>query len=272
MQQRRIRLVRLVGVFTALALTGCNSAVEKAVRDQLIDGESAIFNDVSTCPSDSSITHGQVNAKNRMGAFVGFEPFFYDGSIVSFASSTTFTAAMNRCYGNVAEETAAAVQELGVNGKSDEPAAESAWITSEDKNPVDDTKTVRATLLSTEGKSSMGDSVSLTIRCESNKTELFVNWSDYLGDDSNDVYEDWKKVTVRVGDAPAKVERWDISTDSKATFAPGSVVSLVKSMVASKRLVLQTVPYNENPVTAVFDLTGIDKAVQPIAKECGWSV
>ncbi|MBF9150048.1 type VI secretion system-associated protein TagO [Novosphingobium jiangmenense] len=266
------RHIRLVSVFTALALTGCNSAVEKAVRDQLIDGESAVFKEVSTCPNDTSISHGQVNAKNRMGAFVGFEPFFYDGSIVSFASSATFTAAMNRCYGNVAEEAAVTVQEVAANGKSDELGAESAWITSEDKNPVDDTKTVRATLLSADGKSSMGDSVSLTIRCESNKTELFVNWADYLGDDSNDVYEDWKNVTVRVGDTPAKVERWDISTDSKATFAPGSIVKLIKDMAASKRLVLKTVPYNENPVTAVFDLTGIEKAVQPIAKECGWSL
>jgi hypothetical protein len=109
-------------------------------------------------------------------------------------------------------------------------------------------------------------------RCDSNKTEVYVNWNDYLGDDSRSAYNEWKYVTVRVGDEDARQQQWSISTDSKATFAPGSSVELLRRMAKVDRLVLQTTPYNENPITAVFDLKGIDKALKPVAEECKWQL
>jgi len=153
----------------------------------------------------------------------------------------------------------------------DQPKA-GAWFTDTKTNPVDDTTTVTAILDAKEGRSRFDGPVSLFIRCQSNTTEMYANWRSYLGNDSNSVYEDWKRVTVRVGSEQAKEERWDVSTDSQATFAPGSPIALLKRMVEADQLVLQTVPYNESPITAVFDLTGIREAVSPVAKECGWEL
>lgn len=252
-------------VVAGVTLGGCQSKVEEAVKNELIDGASAKFEDVKQCSGDKSIYAGQVNAKNRMGAYVGFKPFFYDGSVVSFAENDKFLELMNRCYSK--ENNI-----LGNGDKDSKSKDETDWSTSEDINPVDDSKTRRATLVASEGASSMDDPVTLTIRCQSNKTELYVNWNDYLGDDSHDVYDDWKNVTVRIGENKAQQQRWGISTDSKATFAPGSPVNIIKQMVKADRLVLQTTPYNENPVTAVFNLKGIMQAVTPIAKECGWEL
>ncbi|CAN7265223.1 hypothetical protein [Caulobacter sp. LjRoot300] len=121
-----------------------------------------------------------------------------------------------------------------------------------------------------EGAASGGEPITLTIRCQSNKTELYVNWNDYLGDDSHDVYNDWKQVIVRVGTAEATTQRWGISTDSNATFAPGSPVALIQKMGKADRLVLQTTPYNENPVTAVFKLNGMDIATKQLGESCSW--
>ena len=39
--------------------------------------------------------------------------------------------------------------------------------------------------------------------------------------EKSDVYDEFKFVTVRVGDAPAREERWSVSTSGDATFAPG---------------------------------------------------
>ncbi|TNE38319.1 MAG: hypothetical protein EP345_17565 [Sphingomonadales bacterium] len=258
---REIVILAAVGVM----LGGCQSKVEEAVKKALIDGDSAKFEDVKQCSGDKSVYVGKVNAKNRMGAYVGFEPFFYDGSAVSFVANDNFSELMDRCYSEQSPS-------LRKDGGDSKLKVDIDWSTSEDINPVDDSKTVRATLSADDSASTLNEHVTLTIRCQSNKTELYVNWNDYLGDDSRDVYDEWKRVTVRIGENKAQQQRWGISTDSKATFAPNSPVNLIKEMAKVDRLVLQTTPYNENPVTAVFNLKGIKEAVSPIAKECGWAL
>src|SRR5690606_25621483 len=147
-----------------------------------------------------------------------------------------------------------------------------AWITTTDTNPIDDSKTVTAILPASQGESRFGGPVGLVVRCKSNATEMYANWHEFLGDDSNSVYDEFKLVTVRVGDEPAREERWHLSTDRQGTFTPGSPIPLLKRMLSAERLVLQTTPYNENPITAVFELEGIQDALAPIAETCGWEL
>jgi len=146
------------------------------------------------------------------------------------------------------------------------------WRVSRDKNPVDDSETVTAMLTADDVKSRWGEPISLVARCKSNKTEVYIVWNDYLGDDSNDVYSDWKLVTVRIGNGKAQEQRWGLSTDSKATFAPDWAGALLKSMLSASDFLAQTTPYNESPVTAVFDTRGMSEAISPIASVCGWSL
>lgn len=246
-----------------MALAGCENKVQEAVKRELIDSSSALFRDVQRCSGSQSIYRGEVNAKNRMGAYVGYEPFFYDGVSVTFAASPDFLKVMNKCYAGL--KTAG-----GTSDAESKPPPTGAWITSEEVNPVDDSKTHFASIIAGDGTASGGEPITLTIRCKSNKTELYVNWNDFLGDDSHDVYNDWKNVTVRVGAAEATTQRWGISTDSQATFAPGSPVGLIQKMGKADRLVLQTTPYNENPVTAIFTLKGMGVATKALSDSCGW--
>lgn len=146
------------------------------------------------------------------------------------------------------------------------------WRVSEDSNPLDDTKTVMLMLDAEEGSSRYGDRVAFVARCRSNVTEAYIVWGDYLGNDSRSVYSDWKLVTIRIGDAPAEEQRWGLSTDSKATFSPDWAGTLLKSMATTDKFVARTVPYNESPVTAVFDTTGLAEALSPLMETCGWSL
>lgn len=152
-----------------------------------------------------------------------------------------------------------------------DPNAISAWSVSKTTNPVDDTPTVVAVLAATEGRSKWGEVVTLFARCRSNTTELYVDWGDYLGNDG-DIYNNFKRVTVRVGASAARKERWSLSTDSKATFAPSWAGSLMRELVTADRLVLQTVPFNESPTTAIFDLAGAKDALGQIAETCQWQI
>lgn len=96
----------------------------------------------------------------------------------------------------------------------------------------------------------------LLLRCAKKKTQVFINWNDYLGSEAI--------VTRRLGDEKATRTEWGLSTDKKATFYPGKDSDLIKKLMASDRFVAQVTPYNENPVTAVFSVAGLSEAAQPL--------
>lgn len=262
-------------VFCALTfvvvLGGCSNPAEELVRREMIDPDSAQFEEISTCPGDSSLTTGRVNGKNRMGAYTGFTAFFVEGDTVHFAgedSSTNFLQLIDRCYDT--GRTADAAADAGISSP-DSGDSSGNWIVSTDRDPIDDSAVIVASLNAESGQGRLGGTVSIVARCASNTTEFYADWVNYLGDDSRSVYDEYKNVEVRVGDNPAASERWSISTDKQATFAPAAV-PLLKRMANSDRLVLRTTPYNESPVTAVFDLTGIEEAIRPLAEECSWEL
>lgn len=145
------------------------------------------------------------------------------------------------------------------------------WTVNRDSNPIDDTATVVARLVADEGRSQYGRAVTFTARCKSDKTEAYLNWNTYVGDDSSSVYEDWKYVTVRLGDKPSKEQRWGVSTDNEGTFAPDWAGTLLKEMVQEERMVVQMTPYGANPITAIFDIRGLEGPLREISEECGWS-
>lgn len=249
-------------------LTGCSNPAEEAVRQELIDPDSAQFREVQACPGDASITRGEVNGKNRMGAYTGFEFFFVEDGRVYFAASDGVMQVMDRCYGNL---TGSGSGEGAPDGSATPAADAGDWITNTDRDPIDDSAVITASLDAESGQAKFGDRVMLVARCGSNKTEVYAIWHDYVGDDSNSVYEEYKNVEVRVGEAPARTERWTVSTDKEATFAR-SAVPLLKEMNGKEKLVLRVTPYGENPVTAIFDLKGFEAAIKPIADECGWQL
>lgn len=144
------------------------------------------------------------------------------------------------------------------------------WQISSTKNPIDDSPTVLIALEATSGASRWGEPVRFIARCKSNKTEAYINWNDFLGDDSSSVYQTWKRVTIRIGDQDPIVQKWGVSTDSKATFAPDWAGSLLKQMVTQNNFIAQVTPYGESPVTAIFDTTGMSNVLKPLADTCGW--
>lgn len=144
------------------------------------------------------------------------------------------------------------------------------WLLTTTTNPVDDSTTTILIIDPEQGSNRRG-SYTLTARCKSNKTELYVNWHDYVGDDSNDVYSDWKNVLVRVGDKEATTQRWDISTDKRATFA-NHAIPLLREIAKADKLLIQTTPYNESPARAIYDTKGLNAPIGKIAKACNWNL
>lgn len=82
-------------------LTACtDGGAKKAVSSQLYDPDSAKFEGLTKGVEDY-IVCGQVNAKNRMGGYVGARPFFYfkDSQLATLVSAPTTSDFRSYWYG-----------------------------------------------------------------------------------------------------------------------------------------------------------------------------
>jgi hypothetical protein len=102
----------------------------------------------------------------------------------------------------------------------------------------------------------------LTIRYKSKKDELYIGWDDYLGSEADVIY--------RIGKEDAIRTRWSLSTDKKGTFFHGDVIKLIRKLFEANRFVAQVTPYNESPITAIFDIRGLKNAVEPFNNILHW--
>lgn len=163
------------------------------------------------------------------------------------------------CYDQLARRN----QSVRPQAKEAIPDGVGKWKIRDSRNPLDDTRTVALILDSDTGKPRFGDDISLVLRCKSKKTQIYINWSDFLGTDS-------AQVTYRIGSDKATVSDWGLSSDNKASFYPGEPVAFINALLRQNILVAQVTPYSESPLTATFDLTGLANAVKPLREACGW--
>ena len=102
----------------------------------------------------------------------------------------------------------------------------------------------------------------LVIRCEKNKTEAFVIWDTYITDSDS-------TMTVRIDKEKAKKISGDPSSDSRAVFI-SNPIKFIKILYGHNNIFVQITPFHGSPIIAEFDIAGIEEAIEPICKECGW--
>ncbi|EHI3751001.1 type VI secretion protein [Salmonella enterica] len=140
------------------------------------------------------------------------------------------------------------------------------WKTDIKTSPIDDSKNVVIFINGDNSfRSPFGETItpSLYIACRENKTELFISWDVYLGlDETTMIY--------RIDKQKAVNKTWLISTDTKAVFYNGKVIDFIKRLESGQKLFTQITPYNENPVSTTFNLSGLSEAIKPLQESCGW--
>lgn len=150
----------------------------------------------------------------------------------------------------------------GVAGSSSAATVAGDWKLFKEVNPLDDTYTL-SLLREAEGYSEQwGDVPYLVLRCKSKQMDLYVVWHDPVRHDL--------EIVSRVGKDEAEVRRWSISTDGRASFYPNNPISFIKRLKNTDRFIVQATPMNKNPVTAIFDLSGLQDAVKPLQSGCHW--
>ena len=162
------------------------------------------------------------------------------------------------CYDDLAKS-------MGVDKPKVITKNKSKWVVSESKSPIDDSVTVTMmldasdTILNSYGQFNRP---TLILRCSENKTNAYVNWDMFLGTDRI-------KVLSRIDKEKAKTRSWSISTDNKATFTPKNI-AFIKSLFGHEKLLQQLTPYGSSPKTTSFEIGGLEEAIKPLRKACGW--
>lgn len=139
------------------------------------------------------------------------------------------------------------------------PDGTGQWQVMVEVDPITDQKVVTA-FLPSEGRSSSVRRPALVIRCKSRSAEVFINWNDYLSDETS--------VTIRVDENAPRTERWSPSTDQTATFSP-QPDALLKQARKANRVSARITPYRSGPVTVTFPVSGLDAILSEHEEVCG---
>ncbi len=80
------------------------------------------------------------------------------------------------------------------------------------------------------------------------------------------------KITYRVDKLPAQTKRFRESNnhESLGLWSGKSAIPFLKELFGHDRLFVRATPHSESPLEASFDITGLEKAIEPLREACGW--
>ena len=149
------------------------------------------------------------------------------------------------------------------------------WHVTEEKSPMDDSKTVVLALASdVEVQGPLGAvRPKLMIRCQEGKTESYVvtGMAANIEGSSDGGPSEYQTVRVRFDNAPPQqFGLWSESTDHKALFI-GNGQALARELSKANSFTFRFTPFDGSPQVAQFDVRGLDPYLHKVAEACGWA-
>ena len=153
----------------------------------------------------------------------------------------------------------------------EQPLPQSDWSVSVDTSALDDSKTVVLSLSSKDqfldqyGQLKRG---SLIIRCMENTTSLYTHWGGHFMSDNRNS----GRVDYRVDTQKASRVNMTESTNNKSLglWSGGQSIPFIKKLLDAKQLYIRATPYSESAVEMSFNITGLQKAIEPLREACSW--
>ena len=154
-------------------------------------------------------------------------------------------------------------------GKSEGAGQFGKWRVTKSKSQFDDSPTVVLALKAENTiRGWLATSIPvLLIRCQERKTEVYVATGMQASVESGGT--SLHTVRLRYGDEAAYVTPMSESTDNKSLFFI-DLIGDIRRMWNVQPLLVGFTPFNANPVTIRFDVSGLPLAIQPLREACGW--
>jgi hypothetical protein len=149
------------------------------------------------------------------------------------------------------------------------------WHVTDEKSPMDDSKTV---ILALDSEGEVDGPLGavrpkLMIRCQEGKTESYVvtGMAANIEESSDGGPSEYHTVRVRFDDAPPQqFGLWSEATDHQALFI-GNGQALAKELSKANAFTFQFTPFDGSPQMARFDVRGLDPHLHKVAEACGWA-
>jgi len=114
------------------------------------------------------------------------------------------------------------------------------------------------------------ETATLILRCREKTTSVIISTTGCHMASSD--YNDYGEVTYRIDDLPSSAMDFVESTDNRALglWRGGSAIPFIKALFEHRELLTRFTPFGDSPVTARFQIGGIDEAIAPLREACGW--
>ena len=134
------------------------------------------------------------------------------------------------------------------------------WTVEFRVDPLTDVRSARAVLPALEGKGVDDEPVRFILECQEGRTSVLLDWAQYVGDGNT--------IVLRLdGDEPQDTF-WDMARNRTTARYRSDGAPLARAIAPRRRMVARVTPSGREPVTAIFDLTGMAEAIQPVQEAC----
>lgn len=153
------------------------------------------------------------------------------------------------------------------------PESKGAWTISTRTSELKDTTDVFMRVESNDSVSCRfgnRDKITLMIRCMENTTAvIFITPGCHM---TSSDYNDYGHVEYRIDSRKAKKARMEESTNNRSLglWSGSRAIPFAKEMFGAQSLIARITPYNENPFTVTFNISGLEEAIKPLRTSCNW--
>lgn len=152
-------------------------------------------------------------------------------------------------------------------GDSKLPPTTGKWVVNKVTSDINDNPMV-SVMLAAESQPENGASIfgkaRLVLSCENRETTAFVVPQRLLS-----LSNDGLDVLFSLDDAGQKREIWQVSGDGHKIYQPRPIV-WIKNLMSASKLWVKIIIYGTDSVSFTFDVKGLEAAVTPLRKLCGW--
>lgn len=147
------------------------------------------------------------------------------------------------------------------------------WEIAEQSSPLTGARSISAVTQSdNEIANSLGyaDRASLVLRCGEGGLAIYVNWTEVVNRDGENMAGVPKTLAIwRIDDGKLQSNLWDISSTGTAAgeFKHKNALKLIASLVGARKLAIRL--SGRMTQDAGFDLAGVDQIATRVASACG---
>lgn len=136
------------------------------------------------------------------------------------------------------------------------------WMVEFLVDPLTDVRSARAVLPALEGKGVDDAPVKFIVECRAGSTTVLLDWAQPVGDGNT--------ILIRLDDDEPQETFWEMARNRTTARYRSDGAPLARAVAPRRRMVARVVPSGREPVTAIFDLTGMPEAIQAVREACGW--